>query len=213
VGPSLVASCLLALGCGGGDPKPAAAPSDVSAPGSGVAAPSAPDMPPAQGEATPASSATTASTAPATTDATSAPAPSTSAEAPTTAPPTTAPADARSTAKPDPKAAATTAGKKPAAPASASAPRAAGPDNTLKNLMKQMGGALTGGDAAAMVPLFEKTKALAPKDADFSGWGSIADKGRAAASGRDTDGAKAVCKQCHDAYRDKYKTKYGSKAQ
>jgi hypothetical protein len=79
--------------------------------------------------------------------------------------------------------------------------------------MKQMGGALGGGDATAMVSLFEKTKALGPKDADFSGWGAIADKGRAAAGGGDTDGAKAVCKQCHDAYREKYKTKYGSKAQ
>jgi hypothetical protein len=79
--------------------------------------------------------------------------------------------------------------------------------------MKQMGGALSSGDGKAMASLFDKTKALGPKDPDFSGWGAIADKGRTAAGGGDTDGAKAVCKQCHDAYRDKYKTKYGSKAQ
>ena len=83
-------------------------------------------------------------------------------------------------------------------------------DNTLKDLMKKMGSTATSGDAKALVPIFEKTKSMGKPE--FSDWAAIADKGKAAAAGGDLDGAKAVCKQCHDAYRSTYKTKYGSKA-
>jgi hypothetical protein len=39
----------------------------------------------------------------------------------------------------------------------------------------------------------------------FGTWTSMANAGAAKAKAGDIDGAKASCKQCHDAYRDKYK--------
>lgn len=89
---------------------------------------------------------------------------------------------------------------------------AAAADNTLKDLMKQVGRTVAGGDAKPLAPLFAKTKTLAPSDPAFSGWGAIADKGKAAAEAGDLAAAKATCKECHDKYRSDYKTKFGSKA-
>ena len=83
-------------------------------------------------------------------------------------------------------------------------------DTSLKDLMKKMGGQVAAGDAKSLAPIFDQTKAKGKPE--FSNWGAIADKGKAAAAGGDLAGAKATCKECHDAYRDAYKTKYGSKA-
>ncbi|MCA9588935.1 MAG: hypothetical protein KC657_26650 [Myxococcales bacterium] len=85
-------------------------------------------------------------------------------------------------------------------------------DNTLKDLMKQVGRTVAGGDAKALAPLFAKTKTLAPSDPAFSGWGALADKGKAAADAGDLAAAKATCKECHDKYRGDYKKRFGSKA-
>ena len=87
---------------------------------------------------------------------------------------------------------------------------AAAADNTLKDLMKKMGGQVAAGDAKALAPIFDQTKAKAKPE--FPNWGAISDKGKAAAAAGDLAAAKATCKECHDAYRDPYKTKYGSKA-
>lgn len=84
--------------------------------------------------------------------------------------------------------------------------------SALKDLMKKMGAAAAGGEAKALAPIFEKTAALDPKDAAFPNWKAITEKGKAAAEKDDLAGAKATCKECHDAYRDSYKTKHGSKA-
>ena len=83
-------------------------------------------------------------------------------------------------------------------------------DNTLKDLMKKMGGQVAAGDAKGLAPIFEQTKTKGKPE--FSNWNAIADKGKAAANAGDLAAAKATCKECHDAYRDTYKTKYGSKA-
>jgi hypothetical protein len=83
-------------------------------------------------------------------------------------------------------------------------------DNTLKDLMKQMGNRATAGDAKGLAPIFDQTKGKGKPE--FATWAAIADKGKAAADRGDLDGAKATCKECHDAYRTAYKTKYGSKA-
>lgn len=40
----------------------------------------------------------------------------------------------------------------------------------------------------------------------FGTWASIANAGVTKAKAGDIDGAKATCKQCHDAYKEKYKT-------
>jgi hypothetical protein len=83
-------------------------------------------------------------------------------------------------------------------------------DNALKDLMKKMGAQVASGEAKALGQVFTQTKAMGKPD--FANWGAIADKGKAAADKGDLDGAKATCKECHDAYRNDYKTKYGSKA-
>ena len=83
-------------------------------------------------------------------------------------------------------------------------------DNTLKDLMKKMGGQVAAGDAKGLGPIFDQTKAKGKPE--FGSWNAIADKGKAASAAGDLAAAKATCKECHDAYRDQYKTKYGSKA-
>jgi hypothetical protein len=40
----------------------------------------------------------------------------------------------------------------------------------------------------------------------FTEWSSIASAGASKAKSGDIDGAKSSCKQCHDAYKDKYKS-------
>ena len=90
---------------------------------------------------------------------------------------------------------------------------AAGAANTaLKDVMKQMGATAAGEDAKALAPLLAKTIAMKPSDPDFAGWDAVAGNGKAAADRGDLAAAKASCKDCHTQFRDKYKTKYGSKA-
>ena len=85
-------------------------------------------------------------------------------------------------------------------------------NNALKDVMKAMGVTATGDDVKALVPLFARTIEMKPADPDFAGWQAAAEKGRAAAERGDLVGAKASCKDCHAQFRDKYKSKYGSKA-
>ena len=83
-------------------------------------------------------------------------------------------------------------------------------DTTLKDVMKKMNAQMLNGDAKPLAAHFEATKAQAKPE--FPNWAAISDKGKAAAAAGNIDGAKATCKECHDAYRTAYKTKYGSKA-
>ena len=92
----------------------------------------------------------------------------------------------------------------------ASLPAEAAPDVTLKEMMKKMQAQVVNGDAKALAPIFGATKGKGRPE--FSNWSAISDKGKAAAEAGNLDGAKATCKECHDAYRNDYKTKYGSKA-
>lgn len=91
----------------------------------------------------------------------------------------------------------------------ASSPAAAA-DNALKVLMKKMGSQVANGEAKALSPIFVQTKGMGKPE--FPDWAAISDRGKAAADKGDLAAAKATCKECHDAYRDAYKTKYGSKA-
>jgi hypothetical protein len=86
----------------------------------------------------------------------------------------------------------------------------AAPDTSLKDVMKKMQAQVLNGDAKPLAALFETTKGKAKPE--FADWNAMTAKGKAAAEKGDLDGAKAVCKSCHDAYRNDYKTKYGSKA-
>ena len=97
-----------------------------------------------------------------------------------------------------------------AAAALAVLPAGAAPDSSLKDVMKKMGGLAASGDAKPMASLFAETKGKGKPE--FANCASLADQGKAAAEKGDLDGAKASCKGCHDAYRNEYKSKYGSKA-
>jgi hypothetical protein len=46
----------------------------------------------------------------------------------------------------------------------------------------------------------------------YDNWASIAKTGAAKAKDGDVDGAKAACKQCHDAYKDQYKSSMRDRA-
>jgi cytochrome c556 len=83
-------------------------------------------------------------------------------------------------------------------------------DTSLKDLMKQMNTQVLNGNAQALAPIFDAAKAKGKPE--FEKWNSWSDQGKAAAAKGDLEGAKATCKPCHDAYRNDYKTKYGSKA-
>jgi cytochrome c556 len=83
---------------------------------------------------------------------------------------------------------------------------------TLKNLMKKMGSTAANEDVKGLVPLLTQASGMKPADPAFAGWDAIADKAKAAAEQGDLVAVKATCKECHDKYRDAYKTKYGSKA-
>ncbi len=85
-------------------------------------------------------------------------------------------------------------------------------NGAMKELMKKMGAAAASEDAKALGPLFVETKKMKPADPEYANWDAILDKGKAAAEAGDLAGAKASCKSCHTAYRDGFKTKYGSKA-
>jgi cytochrome c556 len=92
----------------------------------------------------------------------------------------------------------------------AALPASASPDASLKDTMKKMQAQVLNGDAKPLSTMFDATRAKAKPE--FANWNAISDKGRAAAAKGDLDAAKATCKECHDAYRSDYKSKYGSKA-
>ena len=85
-------------------------------------------------------------------------------------------------------------------------------NGAMKDLMKKMGATAASEDAKGLGPLLGQAKAMKPADPEYATWDAIADKGKAAADSGDLAGAKATCKDCHTAYRDKFKAKYGSKA-
>ncbi|HVH46881.1 MAG TPA: hypothetical protein VM925_31275 [Labilithrix sp.] len=92
----------------------------------------------------------------------------------------------------------------------ATIPASAAPDASLKETMKKMQAQVLNGDAKPLAGLFEATKGKGKPE--FATWAGLSEKGKAAAEKGDLAGAKATCKECHDAYRNDYKTKYGSKA-
>jgi hypothetical protein len=92
----------------------------------------------------------------------------------------------------------------------ATLPASGAPDVSLKDTMKKMQAQVLNGDTKPLAGLFDVTKAKGKPE--FATWGAIVDKGKEAAAKGDLAGAKATCKECHDAYRNDYKTKYGSKA-
>jgi hypothetical protein len=85
-------------------------------------------------------------------------------------------------------------------------------NTAMKDLMKKMGSTAASDDAKGLGPMMAQAKTMKPADPAFAGWDGIADAGKAAADKGDLAAAKATCKDCHNKFRDSYKSKYGSKA-
>jgi hypothetical protein len=82
----------------------------------------------------------------------------------------------------------------------------------LQRWMRQnMAPAVAAGDNAGLAAALDKVAATSP-DASWSTWSTISKQGSDAAKKGDLAGAKAACKSCHDAYKDKYKAQYRLKA-
>jgi hypothetical protein len=80
-----------------------------------------------------------------------------------------------------------------------------------KWMRANMGAAVAANDTAGLTKAFDKVGAVSP-DAGWGTWASIAKQGSDAAKKGDIPGAKAACKACHDAYKDKYKAQYRTKS-
>ena len=88
----------------------------------------------------------------------------------------------------------------------------------LQKWMRQnMAPANSSGDMAALATDFDRVAKLSP-DPKWNGsdakanWDAIAKGGQAAAKANDAAAVKAACKSCHDAFKDKYKAQFRTKA-
>jgi hypothetical protein len=88
---------------------------------------------------------------------------------------------------------------------------AAGPLTPLGKWMKpNMGAPLAGQDFAILQKSFEFVASKPPAAGDYPQWSTFAKSGGAAAGKEDLAGVKAACKQCHDAYKEKYKKEFAT---
>jgi hypothetical protein len=90
---------------------------------------------------------------------------------------------------------------------------AGAPATPLGQWMKaNMGAALAGQDFATLSKNFDFVSGKAPSG-DYPQWSTFAKTGSAAAGAAKPDAAavKAACKQCHDAYKEKYKKEFPTK--
>jgi hypothetical protein len=81
----------------------------------------------------------------------------------------------------------------------------------LQKWMRQnMAPALAAGDSAGLAVALDKVAKNSP-DASWATWATFSKQGSDAAKKGDLAGAKAACKGCHDAFKDKYKAQYRTK--
>ena len=86
---------------------------------------------------------------------------------------------------------------------------AAGPLTPLGTWMKpNMGAALAGQDFPTLQKNFEFVAGKPPPSSDYPQWATFAKAGAAAAAKSDVAAVKAACKQCHDAYKEKYRKEF-----
>jgi cytochrome c553 len=82
--------------------------------------------------------------------------------------------------------------------------RAGDPKTPLGKWMKpNMGAPLAGEDYDTLKKSLDLVASKAPKG-DYPQWSAMATAGSAAAAKQDLKAVKASCKQCHDAYKEKY---------
>lgn len=80
-----------------------------------------------------------------------------------------------------------------------------------KWMRSNMGAPLAAGDMDALGRAMTHVASSSP-DPTWTTWAQVANQGAAAAAAKDIVGVKASCKACHDAFKDKYKAQYRSKA-
>lgn len=66
---------------------------------------------------------------------------------------------------------------------------------------------LASNDSAALAAALDRTAKFAP-DASWTSWSTLATTGAAATRRGDITAARASCKGCHDAWREKYRASY-----
>jgi cytochrome c553 len=86
------------------------------------------------------------------------------------------------------------------------------PATPLGKWMKpNVGAALAGQDFGTLQKSLDLV-ASKPPSGDYPKWAEYSKAGSAAAAKGDVKAIKAACKQCHDDYKEKYKTEFPSKA-
>jgi hypothetical protein len=79
------------------------------------------------------------------------------------------------------------------------------PKTPLGRWMKgNVGAPLAGQDFPTLQKSLDLVASKPPPGNDYPQWATMAKAGSAAAAKQDLAGVKASCKQCHDAYKDKY---------
>jgi|GEM_PF-1898645 len=99
-----------------------------------------------------------------------------------------------------------------AAPAASSGGSAGGAHPLQQWMKSNAATALNSGSTDKLVGIFRRSAELAPPDAEFATWAEIANAGAAASERRDLEGARAACKQCHEAHRTGYRARFRDRA-
>jgi hypothetical protein len=87
------------------------------------------------------------------------------------------------------------------------------PATPLGKWMKpNMGAPLAGQDFPTLQKSLDLVASKPPPSSDYPKWASFASAGSAAAAKQDLAAVKATCKQCHDAYKEKYKKEFVTRA-
>ena len=90
---------------------------------------------------------------------------------------------------------------------------AGGTPTPLGSWMKSnMGASLAGQDFPALQKNFGIVGSKPPPSGDYPQWAAFAKAGEGAAAKSDAAGVKAACKQCHDAYKEKYRKDFPTRA-
>jgi hypothetical protein len=85
------------------------------------------------------------------------------------------------------------------------------PTTPLGRWMKpNMGAPLAGQDFATLQKSLDLV-ASKPPSGDYPQWATTAKDGSTAAAKQDLPGVKKACKQCHDAYKEKYKKEFATR--
>ncbi len=80
-----------------------------------------------------------------------------------------------------------------------------------KWMKPNMGAPLAGQDFPALAKSLDLVASKPPPGNDYPQWSTISKAGSAAAAKQELAGVKASCKQCHDAYKEKYQKEFAAR--